>query len=133
MQRVSSPDGRDWEVRIWRFRRPKWRHVFGYDEGVGGDYEAAAVEAAVYGFVIPLLAVVVELPIAYVRGFFSSKRWIEAFCPWPREIRMVWETSRQDAERDRDYIVRRLGEGYEDLTPAGASMVDMTNPGGYAA
>jgi hypothetical protein len=125
-RRVRSSDGREWTVRVRRVRLPSWRH---------SSYEpelsvAEFVVAPIFWFVVPLLSAIVELPIALVRPLFSRVRWVEAECRWPSEIRIVWRTSRAQAEATADHVAARLPHGYGGLTPVGAELVSMTRPPG---
>jgi hypothetical protein len=133
LRRARSPDGREWEVNVHRVRLPKW-HQSDYDPWESDDYLIGFLEAIVLApllwFVLPLLRMLAELPVAVARSFFSSTRWVEARCRTPGEIRIVWRTSRLRAEELADEIAQRLGEGYGDLTFAGAKRVEMTEPPG---
>jgi hypothetical protein len=67
-----------------------------------------------------------------VRSLFSSTRWVEAECRDPAEIKMLWRTHRAAAGQVADEITRRLGRGYENLTPPQAEFISMTEPPGLA-
>ena len=130
---MRSPDGRDWEVTIQRARLPSWRHS-GYepesDDLLFGLVETLVV-APVLWFVVPLLRLLAELPLAIGRSFFSSTRWVEAQCQTPGEVRTVWRTSRRRAEKLADELVERLGKGYDDLAFARGTRISMTTPPGF--
>ena len=81
-------------------------------------------------FIVPLIQVIAELPLAVSRSFFSSTRWVEATCQGPSEIVIVWETEREHADEVADHVARTLPLGYERLTPAHAELVSMTEPPG---
>jgi hypothetical protein len=91
---------------------------------------AFLILAPVFWFLVPLARVLVELPLAVSRSFFSSTRWIEAVCRWPSEIVITWRTTRDEADALADEIARRLKEGYADVTPSGAELMTMTRPPG---
>jgi hypothetical protein len=132
MLRATSPDGREWEVRRYRLRLPRWRELSDPAEEIDDPVNA------IFSFALTLLLLlasvallVVELPIALFRAAFTRKRWIEAVCRWPSEVRITWETSR-DHERDVEAAVaRQLELGYEHLRPANAVRVEMTKPPGF--
>jgi hypothetical protein len=88
------------------------------------------VLAPLFWLILPLLRVIALLPIAAVRSVFSSTRWIEAVCRNPGEIKIVWRTHKSSATRVADDIADRLSRGYENLTPAEAEFVSMTEPPG---
>lgn len=84
--------------------------------------------AIVVWFVVPVLRALVELPVELVRALFSSRRWIEARSDDLVAITILWSATRKDAERAADEITARLVRGYEDLTPPGARLVEMSEP-----
>ena len=88
--------------------------------------------APFFWLVVPLARVLAELPVAVARSFVSRTRWVEAICPGPVEIRIVWRTSRERAEEVADHVARRLAKGYSDLVPAGVVRESMTTPPGFA-
>ena len=104
-RRVQSPDGREWEVRVTRLRLPSWHHSQYEPEDDARDLLSGAfaylVLAPLLWFVLPLLRAIVLFSVALARSLFSSTRWIEAVCTDPAEIKMVWQTSRGAAQRDR--------------------------------
>jgi hypothetical protein len=127
---VRSPDGRTWKVDVGRFRPPRFRQ---------SDYEPEATDALVVleyawaivvWFVVPLLRALVELPIAFVSGLFSERRWIEARSDDLVAITILWSADRVDAEQAADEITTRLARGYDDLTPPRAELVEMSEPPG---
>ena len=127
---VRSPDGRTWEIGVGRFRPPRFRQ---------SDYEPDAQDvlvvleyawAIVVWFVVPLLRALVELPVAFVRGLFSTRRWIEARSDDLVAITILWSADRDDAEHAADDITTRLARGYDDLTPPDAELVEMSEPPG---
>ncbi len=127
---VRSPDGRTWKIGVGRFRPPRFRQ---------SDYEPEATDALVVleyawaivvWFIVPLLRALVELPIAFVRGLFSKRRWIEARSDDLVAITILWSADRIDAEQAADEISVRLGRGYDDLTPPHAEFVEMSEPPG---
>jgi hypothetical protein len=128
--RVASPDGREWEVRAYLLRFPRWRE---------GGHDAADevlwlvlgfLESLVRGLLIPLALIVIEAPVAVARGLFGRTGWVDAVCRWPGEIRITWRTTRAARRPVAEEIARRLEQGYDDLTPEGAELVEMTKPPG---
>jgi hypothetical protein len=132
---ARSPDGREWVVTIHRVELPVWPESrFDPDELAWSTSEvilATVVLGPIFWFVIPLLRVLAALPLALARGLVTTTRWVEAECRWPSEIRIRWQTSRERATEVAAEITRRLGAGYSDLTPGGASLVSMTEPPGF--
>jgi hypothetical protein len=127
---VRSPDGRTWEIGIGRFRPPRFRQ---------SDYEPEADDivvvleyawAIVVWFIVPLARALVELPVAFVRGLFSKRRWIEARSNDLVAITILWSADHEDAEQAANDITARLARGYADLTPPHAEFVEMSEPPG---
>jgi hypothetical protein len=129
---VRSPDGRVWTVTVRRFRPPRFRQ---------SDYEPDADDmlvflvfayawAVVVWFVLPVLRALIELPVQFVRALFSARRWIEARSDDLVAITILWSAAGDDAEAAADEIAVRLGRGYEDLAPATAEFVEMSEPPG---
>lgn len=87
------------------------------------------VVAPVIWFVVPLFRLLAELPVAVLRSFFTSTRWVEARSPG--EICIVWRTSRRRAEALAEELVERLRQGYENLAFEDAKLVSMTEPPGF--
>ena len=81
---VRGPDGREWVVRSYRFRRPPWRTVGSSLEdelGCFGGILALPLIAVVSFFtvlVIPVAGFLLEAPIVALWSFLSGRRWIEA-------------------------------------------------------
>ena len=96
---VRSPDGRNWDVHVARFRPPRFRQ---------SDYEPEAHDllvvleyawAIVVWFVVPVLRALVELPVAFAQGLFSTRRWIEARSDDLVAITILWSADRAVAEQ----------------------------------
>ena len=129
---VRSVDGRTWTVSAGRFRPPRWRK---------SDYEPEASDlffaifeylfAIVVWFVVPLLIAIVELPVALVRSLFSSRRWIRAVSDDTHPVTILWSAHRDDVQRVVAEISARLWRGYENVTPEGAELVEMSEPPGF--
>jgi hypothetical protein len=120
-------------VRSYLVRLPAWREA-GRDVGDDEDdlvwLVISFLEWLVLGLLIPLVLVVVETPVAVVRGLFGRTGWVDAVCRWPAEIRITWRTTRAARREVAAEVARRLERGYEGLTPEGAELVEMTKPPG---
>lgn len=68
--------------------------------------------------------------MAFVRGLFSTRRWIEARSDDLVPITILWSASREEAESATDEITLRLGRGYDDLKLPNAELVEMSEPPG---
>lgn len=136
MERVRSPDGWEWTVRVKRVRLPAWPDSAYAPPEPEEMFDLLWVAfcylvlAPIFWFVIPLARVAVAVPIALVRPLFSSIRWVEAECRSPGEVRICWETTRDRADAVAAAIAARLRSGYSELTPPGAILVSRTRPPG---
>jgi hypothetical protein len=124
-----------WEVAVRRVWLPSWPDSQ-YDPaddaaGIASGLVAYLVLAPFFWLVVPLARVLVELPFAVGRSLFSRTRWVEATCADPAEIRIVWRTSRDQAEAVASHVIRQLAKGYADLVPAGVVRESMTKPPGF--
>jgi hypothetical protein len=129
---VRSPDGRVWTITVSRFRAPKLRQS-DFEPHDDGDWFWIVLDHA-YGivvwFVVPVLIAIAELPVAFVRGVFSSRRWIEARSDDLSPIVALWSADRRDSRLVADELTESLAGGYEWESPAGAEFVEMTEPPG---
>lgn len=132
MERVTSPDGREWEVRAYRVRLPPLRDFGGDDPDpiLGAETLVLGAAWAVVELIAALVVGLLELPVAIARGLFGTSRWVEAACFWPSEIRITWRTVRGRERAVAAEVARNLRAGYEDVTPNGAELVAMTPPAG---
>jgi hypothetical protein len=133
MRRVTSPDGREWEIHVTRLRLPEWRDS---EHDPWSDPGGFAL-APIYWIVLPLIRVLLLLPFAALRAVWSRDRWIEGTCHWPSEITIRWKTTSDRAEDAVDLLSQRLTHGYEGLTHGyegldvdGAERESMTRPPG---
>jgi hypothetical protein len=101
-RRVSSPDGREWVVRSYRFRRPPWRPV---DPGL---------------VVLPVLVFAVEAWARLLWAAVTSHRWVEAEHAGPPRSRLSWLTSAEHADAVVEQAARQLELGYERIQPHNA-------------
>ena len=107
---------------------PSWPH-WNYDwmrEGILAYFFGPFL----FSFVLPLLAVLAQLPFAAVRPLFSSTRWLIAYSSWPSEMKIIWKTTKAEAPAGVEYMARKLEQGYEGLTHPGTELVFMTRPAG---
>lgn len=79
LEPVRSPDGREWRVTVRRIGWPQWRKS-GYDPELEepGFIVLGYLAAPFFWFVIPLVLVIAETPVALVRAIRSHRRWIDA-------------------------------------------------------
>jgi hypothetical protein len=82
------------------------------------DLFLALVSALIAGLIIPLLAVVVETPVAAVRALFSSERWVEA--AGGSSERLTWRTDAAHAAAVAEQVARQLELGYNRIEPHNA-------------
>ena len=129
---MSSPDGREWEVRVRRLRPPPWR-----EQAWGDDWDGDALGAVmsfgaalVGGLIVPLVIGLVELPVELLRALGSRDRWLEARCEWPAQVRITWRTSREHARVAQADVLQQLGAGYGHLAPRHATFIEMSRPPG---
>jgi hypothetical protein len=100
--RVTGPDGREWVVRSFRYRRPPWRQA-----GVG----------VVTQLLVPLVVFAGEAAGRGVWSLVASRRWVEAVHEGPPFSRMSWETKSDDASAVVDQVARQLELGYDRIQP----------------
>jgi len=113
-------------------RLPRW-YESKFDPLWGGDPINMLVEVVVlaplFWFILPLARAIALLPFAFLRPLFSSTWWVEAVCPGPPRLEIVWRTTRADSGRVAAEIAGRLENGYA-LEVAGATFESMTKPPG---
>jgi hypothetical protein len=119
-------------VRPYLVRLPSWREGGSDfdDEGDAASLVLGFFEWLLFGLLVPLVLVVLETPVAVVRGLFGQTGWVDAVCRWPADIRITWRTTRGDRRAVADEIASRLERGYGGLTPEGAELVEITKPPG---
>jgi len=126
---VTGPDGRVWEVYVFRFQTPGWKpsHYGSAADDFGGAFYLArlmilflVVEVPLFilHYVVwPLIRLIVLLPWAVARGLRSKEVRIEAvtFYPWPESH--LWVTRKDRLEEVLMQVVRdlRVGEVAEPL------------------
>jgi hypothetical protein len=129
---VRSPDGRNWHVRVSRFRPPRFRQS-DYEPGADDMLVVLVFEyawALVVWFAVPVLRALIELPVQFVRALFSTRRWIEARSDDLVAITILWSADRTEAEQAADEVTARLERGYDDLAVPNADLVEMSEPPG---
>ena len=131
LEPIRGPDGREWQVSVRRVGWPTWRDSQ-YDPSLDEPLftVVAYLAAPIFWFVIPLVLVVLETPVALMRAIGSRRRWIDATCGWPADVTITWESTADSAHEAARYVRGQLGLGYENLTPPGATFVRMTKPPG---
>jgi hypothetical protein len=123
---VRAPDGREWQIRVHRFRPPRWRQVeplfsedpdpvlFGFGDVVLG------IVSAVLSLVVSLVIAAVELPVNAYRALFGDERTVEATSRSPQTIRMTWRTDHEHAPAVAEQVARQLELGYTKVEPHNA-------------
>jgi hypothetical protein len=124
LQRVRSPDGKDWELRATRFRLPRWEGSVSEPRGAAPTLDVLwAVAGAVPGVLF-----VFDVLIALLRGIFDRGRWIEAVCWYPK-TRITWRVAdRRQLWGSFVRIQDRLGRGSGDLEFEGVRIAAITPP-----
>jgi hypothetical protein len=121
---VKGPDGREWVVRSYRFRRPPWRS-FGPDLPEMGPLDMVLYLPV--GFlrvlVLPLLAFLAEAPFALLLAAFGHERYVEASCPAPQPSRLTWRVPAEHLSDIVDQVARQLELGYGRITPHNADFL----------
>ena len=124
---VRAPDGREWHVRVYRFRPPEWR-LFGplFDESLDFgplfpfELVFAIVSAFFAGLVFPLLALLIETPAHALRALVTDDRWVEAVSPESDRARLTWRTGSRYADAVAEQVARQLELGYTRVQPHNA-------------
>ena len=122
---MQGPDGREWVVRSYRFRRPPWRPLGSLglldpDEGLFVYVPFLllyVVLAPLTLLLLPLLAFLVEAPIRGVLALVSPRRWVEAVHEGAAPSRMTWVTDPEHLDAVVDQIGRQLELGYDRVQP----------------
>ena len=129
---VHGPDGREWVVRSYRFRRPPWRPVdpglgiFDPDEGLGFTIPGVVlfvVLAPITLLVLPLLVFVVEAWARLLWSLVTRDRWVEATYPGPPRSRLSWVTDAEHEDAVVGQVARQLELGYERIQPHRATFL----------
>jgi hypothetical protein len=131
--RVRSPDGREWQISVIRFKLPGWpqSNYEPADQGGSDPFDFILyylILGPIFWIVIPLFRASLMTPVALVRGLFSSVRWIEVEVGFPAVIKMVWRTSKERADEAAEHIASKLAVGYEQIAPEWLEFVSMTEP-----
>jgi hypothetical protein len=125
LRTVEGPDGREWIVRSYRFRRPPWRPIdpglgiFDPDEGllVMPGLVLFFVLAPITLVVVPALIFLVETWARLLWALVASERWLEATHAGPPRSRLSWVTDAEHEEAVVDQVARQLELGYERIQP----------------
>jgi hypothetical protein len=124
---VRGPDGRDWVVHGYRFRRPPWRQLgsgFGLldpDEGFGLVYVPLLLVYVVLApltlVVFPLVVFLAEAAVRAAWSLVASPRWVEAVHEGPAFSRMTWVTDAGHEQAVVEQVSRQLELGYDRVQP----------------
>jgi hypothetical protein len=128
---VVAADGLTWDIYICRVKRsyfpdPRLGETIGqslYLALPGEDIITAGADAAAGDLIGGLLFSGLGLGLKFlwnaVRSIGSPLRWVEACSYWPREMRMIWQTTRDHADSVRDYLLVELPTAADALPPYG--------------
>ena len=124
-RRLRGPDGREWVVRSYRFRRPPWRQPGGLgvldpDEGLFVYVPFLllyVVLAPLTLLLLPLLVFLLEAPIRAVSALVSRQRWVVAVHEGAAPSRMTWVTDPQHLDAVVAQVGRQLELGYDPVQP----------------
>lgn len=123
---VQGPDGREWVVRSYRFRRPPWRPVdpglgiLDPDEGIFVNVPGLVlfvVLAPITLVVLPALVFAVEAWARLLRELVAPQRWVEATHAGPPGSRLMWLTDADREDAVAEQVARQLELGYERIQP----------------
>jgi hypothetical protein len=108
-QTVKAPDGRDWQVRSFRFRWPRFLPAASSSSGgtSAGAFLGRLVFAIVFGLVIWLIAVLLK---ALVHPF-RRVAWVEATSAKPDQKRLLWKTGRGSEDAVAAEVAEQLRAG----------------------
>ena len=131
---VRSTDGREWQVRVRRFRPPRWHQPEGWfsedpDPWLFGFGDVVlAVISAVLGLLFSLVLVLIALPVNAFRAVFSDDRTVEASSLGRQAMRMAWRTDAAHAAAVAEQVARQLELGYDRVQPHNAVFEGFTDP-----
>ena len=123
---VTAPDGREWHVRIHRFRPPRWRQFEPLFSEDPDSFLFGLVDiflgllSAILGLLLSVAMVAVELPVNAVRGLVSDERTVEASSGSPQPLRLTWRTDGGHAAAVADQVARQLELGWNRVEPHNA-------------
>jgi hypothetical protein len=126
-QKVKAPDGREWEIRSYRFRWPRF-FPFPSSSDTGSSTTMSTSAGAflfrllfglVFGLVIWLLAALVKALVHPVR----RRAWVDATSLKPEAKVLVWKTRRGKEEAVAAEVAQQLSTGSapqpQNATPLG--------------
>jgi hypothetical protein len=109
---VQGPEGRQWDVKISKFRPPSWRFAdFFQDEKsvMSGQNPLLTLLFLIVlaVLVFPVIGLVFELPYRLLQAVFSPGYSIRARSTEPTEERLEWRSRATDDESIRREIATR--------------------------
>lgn len=116
-RRVEAPDGRSWELYVYRVRLPRWQsddYSVPTEADSTGGIVTFVVELPLFvvtQVLVPLGRMLVRLPSAVARGLRSDVVTIEAVTFWPSREELAWTAQRRDAARVLEEIAAELAQG----------------------
>ena len=114
VRRVTAPDGREWEVRSYRFR---WPHFLGFrshpdDASPYSSYTPAALIARLLLAISFSLALFILMAIAKALVTpFQRRAWVDAFSHKPEQKRLSWKTTRAHARAVALEVADQIASG----------------------
>jgi hypothetical protein len=103
-QAVQAPDGREWTVRSYRFRFPRF---FAVGSSSSGSFLARLVVVLVFGLVFWLVAVLLKLLVHP----FRRAAWVDATSVKPEAKVLLWRTKRGREEAVAAEVAEALRAG----------------------
>jgi hypothetical protein len=103
-QAVQAPDGREWTVRSYRFRWPRFLPV---GSSSSGSFLARLVVVLLFGLVFWLVAVLLK---ALVHPFRRAA-WVDAKSSRPDAKVLLWKTKRGREEQVAAEVAEALKAG----------------------
>lgn len=103
-QAVQAPDGREWTVRSYRFR---WPRFFPMGSSSSGSFLARLVFTLIFGLVFWLIAALLK---ALVHPFRRAA-WVDATSLKPDAKVLLWKTKRGREDAVAAEVAQQLGAG----------------------
>jgi hypothetical protein len=142
-RKIKAPDGVEWQVGVYRVKRPRFRQSdFDPATAPGASYAYDPVEdfalfnileALFRWFILPIVWLLPQYVWNALRSIGADTRWVEAYAYWPREMRMIWRTDRDHAAGVRDYVIENIPRSEKPwppygLAPSNAQMISKPIP-----
>lgn len=125
-QKVKAPDGREWEIRSYRFR---WPGVIGFRSSPGATAASssytmqALLVRLVFALVFSLVVWVISVLLKALVTPFRRSAWVDAVSLRPERKDLTWKTSRAHAHAVAAEIAEQLAAG-QPPQPQNAKPVD---------